>query len=100
MSPWNAPATWASTVATLAFHPNRPSSRSPVRGSGTRLALPEMPSPSASSGSSWARTSASGMASSSPTPMTWGANRGEIMTSSSRGPKARSSTVITGRRSS
>ena len=100
MSPWNAPATWPSTVPTLAFHPKRPSISSPVWGSGTRLIRPEMPSPSASSGSAAARTEASGIASSNPTPITCGASRGEIITSSPNGPWAKSEVSIFGRRSS
>ena len=53
MSPWNAPATCSSTVATFAFQPNRPDLALAGPGVGTRFARPEIPSPSASSGS-WA----------------------------------------------
>ena len=61
MSPAKAPAFCSSTVGTAAFQPKRPSTVSPrVAGSGTRLARPEMPSPSASSGSARARMSSSG----------------------------------------
>ena len=55
MSPAKAPAFCSSTVGTAAFQPKRPSTWSPgVVGSGTRLARPEMPSPSSSSGSAQA----------------------------------------------
>ena len=92
MSPWKAPAACCSTVATLAFHPNRPRASAPARASHTMLARPEMPSPSASSGSAAARMSSAGMASSSPMPTIWGASRGPIRMSGARGPKAGSTT--------
>ena len=66
MSPWKAPATCCSTVATFAFHPKRPSAVAPARSSHTWLGRPEMPSPSSSSGSAASRMSASGIASSRP----------------------------------
>ena len=47
----------------------------------TRLARPEMPSPSASSGSAPARMSSSRTASSSPMPMIGGVTRGDSMVS-------------------
>ena len=93
MSPLNAPAACASTVGTLAFHPKRPSSSCSVRGFHAVFGRPEMPSPSSSSGSAAPTMSASGIASSRPTPMICGASRGEIRMSSPSGPNARSSIV-------
>ena len=51
MSPLNAPAFCCSTVATLAFHPKRPSDLLAERVEDVVRTRPEMPSPSASSGS-------------------------------------------------
>ena len=50
-SPRKAPAICCSTVAWLAFQPKRPRPISPAIASQTRLGRPEIPSPSASSGS-------------------------------------------------
>ena len=88
MSPWNAPAVCCSTVAALAFQPKRPSAGPAARASHTMLARPEMPSPSASSGSAASRIDSAGMASSRPMPITCGASRGLVSTSSASGPKA------------
>jgi hypothetical protein len=89
MSPWNAPATWASTVATFAFpaEPIRRSSRpsgdrargSPVRRHRRRRRR---------RGPAAASRARSGIASSSPTPMTWGASRAERSAPLASGPKA------------
>ncbi len=49
---------------------------------------PDMPSPSASSGSASARMSSAGIASRSPMPMVAGPTRGDIVTSACSGPKA------------
>ena len=77
MSPWNALATWARTVGSVAFQPNRPTPYAPRSTSQTRWTRPETPSPSASSGSASAASVASGTASKSPIPITWFATRGE-----------------------
>ena len=64
MSPIAAAADWWRRSAAFAFHPNRPM----VPSVSSRLMRPEIPSPSASSGSSSAASVVSGTASSRPRP--------------------------------
>jgi len=59
MSPEKASAVCTFTLGVEAFQPKRPRAIFPVSGSRTRLGRPEMPSPSASCGSAFARMSAS-----------------------------------------
>ena len=94
MSPLSAPAFCCSTVGTFAFQPKRPSAFAlRVRASATRLARPEIPSPSSSAGSARSRIVRSGTASSRPTPNTPGATRGLICTPFGNGPNAGSAIV-------
>ena len=69
-SKWNAPSANSASVGVSAFRPNLP-----TRPSKNRFTRPEMPSPSASSGSARARIEDSGTASSSPKPNTSGVVR-------------------------
>ena len=89
MSPRKAPAVCCSTVGWLAFQPNRPRVSFPLRTSQTMLGLPDIPLPSASSGSANASMAVSGIASSSPMPTIAGATLGDSMASGCSGPWAR-----------
>ncbi len=91
MSLTNASALWALTVGAPDFQPNRPMTSSPVSGSVTIRTVPEIASPSSSSGSAAPTRSSSGIASNRPTPTMAGATRGEIRTSSIGRPSASSS---------
>ena len=93
MSPRKAPATCCATLGWLAFQPKRPTTVSWRALSHTRFSLPEMPSPSASSGSAMSSSVASGTASSSPSPTMAGATRGDSSVSGRMAPYRRSLNV-------
>ena len=86
MSPAKAAADCSRIVAVPALWPKRPSMGCPNSADHTTLGRPEMPSPSASSSSAWARMSASGIASRSPSPIICGATRGESIAPGASGP--------------
>ena len=86
MSPLKAPAVWWATLATLAFQPKRPVIILPEGASQTVLGTPLMGPGAAVWIFALARISASGIASSRPTPMIWGATRGLTSTSFAMGP--------------